>query len=99
MEDNKDKDFEKEELNEVEESGLRVQSGDGFRVIPLKGLIDNWFIDYASSVILDRAVPEINDGLFYFIKFFFFKILIFIVFHKTRSLSYKITKKSSFPES
>ena len=63
MEDNKDKDFEKEELNEVEESGLRVQSGDGFRVIPLKGLIDNWFIDYASSVILDRAVPEINDGL------------------------------------
>ena len=37
MEDNKDKDFEKEELNEVEESGVRVQSGDGFRVIPLKG--------------------------------------------------------------
>ncbi|MBE6335127.1 MAG: DNA gyrase/topoisomerase IV subunit A [Lentimicrobiaceae bacterium] len=62
MEDNKDKDIELEGQNELEESGVRVQSGDGFRVIPLKGLIDSWFIDYASSVILDRAVPEINDG-------------------------------------
>ena len=62
MEDNKEKDFEEQNVHE-EESGVRVQQGDGFRVIPLKGLIDNWFIDYASSVILDRAVPEINDGL------------------------------------
>ena len=61
MEDNKEKDFEEQNVHE-EESGVRVQQGDGFRVIPLKGLIDNWFIDYASSVILDRAVPEINDG-------------------------------------
>ena len=60
MEENKDINLEGQ--NEVEESGVRLQSGDGFRVIPLKGLIDNWFIDYASSVILDRAVPEINDG-------------------------------------
>ena len=62
MEDNKEKDFEEQNVHE-DESGVRVQQGDGFRVIPLKGLIDNWFIDYASSVILDRAVPEINDGL------------------------------------
>lgn len=62
MEDNKEKDFEEQNVHE-EESGVRVQQSDGgFRVIPLKGLIDNWFIDYASSVILDRAVPEINDG-------------------------------------
>ena len=60
MEENKD--LELEGQNEIEESGVRVQQGDEFRVIPLKGLIDNWFIDYASSVILDRAVPEINDG-------------------------------------
>ena len=61
MEENKD--LELEGQNEIEESGVRVQQSDGgFRVIPLKGLIDNWFIDYASSVILDRAVPEINDG-------------------------------------
>ncbi len=46
-----------------EESGMLVQSGDGYRVIPLKGMFENWFLDYSSYVILDRAVPEINDGL------------------------------------
>jgi topoisomerase-4 subunit A len=30
--------------------------------IPLNGLYENWFLDYASYVILDRAVPHINDG-------------------------------------
>ncbi|HUH17726.1 DNA gyrase/topoisomerase IV subunit A [Albibacterium sp.] len=33
------------------------------RVIPLSGLYERWFLDYASYVILDRAVPYINDGL------------------------------------
>ncbi len=46
-----------------EESGMRVQQGDGYRIIPLKQMFENWFLDYASYVILDRAVPEINDGL------------------------------------
>lgn len=32
-------------------------------VTPLSGLYENWFLDYASYVILDRAVPHINDGL------------------------------------
>lgn len=32
-------------------------------VIPISGLYENWFLDYASYVILDRAVPHINDGL------------------------------------
>lgn len=32
-------------------------------VTPLKGLYENWFLDYASYVILDRAVPHIHDGL------------------------------------
>lgn len=27
------------------------------------GMFENWFIDYASYVILDRAVPHIDDGL------------------------------------
>ncbi len=31
-------------------------------VIPINGLYENWFLDYASYVILDRAVPHINDG-------------------------------------
>jgi topoisomerase-4 subunit A len=31
--------------------------------ISLSGLYENWFLDYASYVILDRAVPHIHDGL------------------------------------
>jgi len=34
----------------------------GSATIPLSGLYENWFLDYASYVILDRAVPHINDG-------------------------------------
>lgn len=33
------------------------------KVIQVKGLYKNWFLDYASYVILERAVPAINDGL------------------------------------
>ena len=29
----------------------------------LTGMYQNWFLDYASYVILERAVPHINDGL------------------------------------
>lgn len=29
----------------------------------LTGMYENWFLDYASYVILERAVPHINDGL------------------------------------
>ncbi len=32
-------------------------------VTPLSGLYQNWFLDYASYVILERAVPAIYDGL------------------------------------
>ncbi|MFC3560463.1 DNA gyrase/topoisomerase IV subunit A [Pedobacter jamesrossensis] len=32
-------------------------------ITPINGLYENWFLDYASYVILDRAVPHINDGL------------------------------------
>src|SRR5215212_3569645 len=31
--------------------------------IALDGLYQNWFLDYASYVILERAVPRIEDGL------------------------------------
>lgn len=30
--------------------------------IPLSGMYENWFLDYASYVILERAVPAIEDG-------------------------------------
>ncbi len=33
------------------------------QVTSLGGLYENWFLDYASYVILDRAVPHIHDGL------------------------------------
>ncbi len=32
-------------------------------VIPVTGLYENWFLDYASYVILERAVPAMEDGL------------------------------------
>ncbi len=32
-------------------------------IIPLTGMYENYFLDYASYVILERAVPEIKDGL------------------------------------
>jgi topoisomerase-4 subunit A len=31
-------------------------------VIHVSGMYKNWFLDYASYVILERAVPHINDG-------------------------------------
>src|SRR5687768_11379235 len=41
------------------------QNGNGETIhsIALDGLYQNWFLDYASYVILERAVPRIEDGL------------------------------------
>ena len=36
---------------------------EAYHVIPIKGMFENWFLDYASYVILERAVPAIEDGL------------------------------------
>ena len=51
----------------VDESFEGVQDAqaqeDEYHVIPLKGMFENWFLDYASYVILERAVPAIEDGL------------------------------------
>ncbi|MDH6535438.1 DNA gyrase/topoisomerase IV subunit A [Parabacteroides sp. 52] len=35
----------------------------GRQMYHLSGMYQNWFLDYASYVILERAVPHINDGL------------------------------------
>ena len=32
-------------------------------LVPISGMYKEWFIDYASYVILERAVPAIEDGL------------------------------------
>jgi topoisomerase-4 subunit A len=37
-------------------------NGDVVHSISLEGLYENWFLDYASYVILERAVPRIEDG-------------------------------------
>ncbi|HVW95207.1 MAG TPA: DNA gyrase/topoisomerase IV subunit A [Mucilaginibacter sp.] len=49
-----------EELNpeEIPANNERLHN-----ITSLDGLYENWFLDYASYVILDRAVPHINDGL------------------------------------
>lgn len=51
--------------NENSESGINL-SGDHDQVdgniIPVSGLYENWFLDYASYVILERAVPSVHDG-------------------------------------
>ena len=31
--------------------------------LPVSGMYENWFLDYASYVILERAIPSIYDGL------------------------------------
>lgn len=46
-----------------EELDLASASESSHNIIPLSGLYENWFLDYASYVILDRAVPHIHDGL------------------------------------
>lgn len=33
------------------------------KTIHLSGMYKNWFLDYASYVILERAVPDVKDGL------------------------------------
>ncbi|MCK4569440.1 MAG: DNA gyrase/topoisomerase IV subunit A [Bacteroidales bacterium] len=34
-----------------------------YQTIQLSGMYENWFLDYASYVILERAVPNVFDGL------------------------------------
>src|SRR5690554_451617 len=43
-------------------NGTDRRSDDGEVTLAVKGLYENWFLDYASYVILERAVPAIDDG-------------------------------------
>ncbi|MBP5385844.1 MAG: DNA gyrase/topoisomerase IV subunit A [Prevotella sp.] len=57
-------DDEDEELEEDEHSDYKpVNRFDASVVHHLSGMYQNWFLDYASYVILERAVPQIDDGL------------------------------------
>ena len=51
-----------DEINDQEE----LQGGGDeitHTITPISGMYENWFLDYASYVILERAVPAIEDGL------------------------------------
>ncbi len=59
-----------EELNATEEQTSQRTSGkfgklmeDASGTRKLTGMYKNWFLDYASYVILERAVPHVEDGL------------------------------------
>jgi len=52
-------DIERDEEFEGEEN----QENNLENVIQISGMYQEWFLDYASYVILERAVPHLNDGL------------------------------------
>ena len=41
---------------------LELKDDNVHDIVPVSGLYENWFLDYASYVILERAVPAIEDG-------------------------------------
>lgn len=53
----------KDEDNSTMENTSEETSTEMGKVVSLDGMYKNWFIDYASYVILERAVPDIYDGL------------------------------------
>lgn len=52
-----DLDFLEEEFD-AQDANQEVET-----VTQVDGMYENWFLDYASYVILERAVPHVNDGL------------------------------------
>ncbi len=58
-------DNESEDVNETlsSRSEYKIPVKDGENQLHLSGMYQNWFLDYASYVILERAVPHIADGL------------------------------------
>ena len=49
--------------NEVLNNNEEQEDREMQEVIPVSGMYENWFLDYASYVILERAIPTIEDGL------------------------------------
>lgn len=52
-----------EQPQDLPEAEHEPEEGGVEEVIYLQGMYKKWFLDYASYVILERAVPYINDGL------------------------------------
>ena len=49
--------------NNGKHSDYKVTDGKGADVYHLSGMFRTWFLEYASYVNLERAIPHINDGL------------------------------------
>ena len=54
---------EEQQLAEANPTGQYFVPGSGDRRTVLSGMFRNWYLEYASYVILERAVPHIEDGL------------------------------------
>lgn len=64
IKDNENLDLENEEAtSDIHSDYKPVDRFDASAVHHLSGMYQNWFLDYASYVILERAVPHIEDGL------------------------------------
>ena len=48
---------------EIQEDPNNSEISDLHQVIHVQTMYENWFLDYASYVILDRAIPDVIDGL------------------------------------
>ncbi len=51
-----------EENEDLNDEGLENQNGSQDTLTKVTGMYKDWFLDYASYVILERAVPAIEDG-------------------------------------
>lgn len=51
------------EEQDLPENGQGTENDKIHDVLPVSGMYENWFMEYASYVILERAVPAIDDGL------------------------------------
>ena len=51
-----------EETGNIENQNEQINI-DKLKVTKLQGLFNDWFLDYASYVLLDRSIPHLSDGL------------------------------------
>ena len=63
IDDIKDSEVNGEDTTQEHSDYKPVNRFDASAVHHLSGMYQNWFLDYASYVILERAVPHIEDGL------------------------------------
>ncbi|MCR9012846.1 DNA gyrase/topoisomerase IV subunit A [Gabonibacter chumensis] len=65
-EEDQDKTEENEIKNDTENAEVQKRQDENGKIRSIRhlsGMFETWFLDYASYVILERAVPYVNDGL------------------------------------